>query len=202
MASAPIWANWGSRSGSMSTAVLISTLIPLTTLGRVSSIRGMIFSPAVTTLLIRFFRQLPEILTVVGKTGHPVCPGGFGGIHRTLNGGGRLFCSGAGDVHFRLDHMDGVHDVRERFHVVLHAGDLLRIRQQPLHFLFGAAVAQLQVVQHGVILFCEPLVGVLNGRHVRAHFVGVVGHVHDCHVGFVRRFHRVAAQGLEQGRRE
>ena len=60
MASAPIWANWGSRSGSMSTAVLISTLSPLTTLGRVSSIRGMIFSPAVTTLLTRFSVSCPK----------------------------------------------------------------------------------------------------------------------------------------------
>ena len=62
--------------------------------------------------------------------------------------------------------------------------------------------AELQVVQHRVILFREALVGVLDHVHGRPHLVRVVGHVDDGHVGHFGRFLGISAEGLEQGRRE
>ena len=65
----------------------------------------------------------------------------------------------------------------------MHAGEFLGILQQTLHLGLRAAIAQLEVVQHGVILLGKPLIGVLDVLHGGAHLVGVVGHVHHSHVG-------------------
>ena len=65
----------------------------------------------------------------------------------------------------------------------MHARDLLGVLQQALHLGLRAAVAQLEVVQHGVILLGKPLIGVLDVLHGGAHLVGVVGHIHHGHVG-------------------
>ena len=65
----------------------------------------------------------------------------------------------------------------------MHARDLLGVLQQALHLGLRAAVAQLEVVQHGVILLGKALIGVLDILHIRAHLVGVVGHIHHGHVG-------------------
>ena len=75
--------------------------------------------------------------------------------------------------------MDGLIDVAQVVDVVLHAGELFRVGQQALHLGFRAAVAQFQVVQHGVILLCEALIGVLDALHRRAHLGRVVRHVLD-----------------------
>ena len=58
--------------------------------------------------------------------------------------------------------MDRVHDIRIAGNVVLDAGDFLRVFKQPLHFGLRTAVAELQVIEHGVICFCEPLICVLD----------------------------------------
>ena len=66
---------------------------------------------------------------------------------------------GAGDVHACLDHMNRLDHIRIGVDVVLDARDRLRVLEQALHLGLGAAVAQLQVVQHGVVLLGKPLIG-------------------------------------------
>ena len=94
--------------------------------------------------------------------------------------------------------MDGVIHIGQVVDVVLGAGELLRVRQQSLHLFLGAAVAQLQVVQHGVVLLGEALVGVLDGLHICAELVGVVRHVDHGHVRDRGRLCRVTAQAADQ----
>ena len=79
--------------------------------------------------------------------------------------------------------MDGAVHVGQVAQVVLDAGDLLCVLQQALHFSLRAAVAQLQVVQHGIVLLCKALIGVLDILHIRAHLIGIISHVHHGHVG-------------------
>ena len=103
--------------------------------------------------------------------------------------------------------MDGVHNVRVALNTVIGIIALSGIQcvgviDQTLHLLLGAAIAQFQVVQHGIVLLGKPLIGVLDGLHVRAHLVGVVAHVGDGPVGFFRCGRCVIAHGLEQGRGE
>ena len=94
--------------------------------------------------------------------------------------------------------MDGVHHIGVGVNVIFDAGDRLRVGKEPRHLLLGAAVAEFQVVQHRVVLLGKALVGVLDGRHVAAHLVGVVRHIGDCHVGVFHGLFRIAAQGGDQ----
>ena len=110
----------------------------------------------------------------------------------------RFLCGRAGDVHARLNDMDGIYHIGIGFEVIVDAGDRLRIGQQPLHFGFRATVAQLQVVQHRVVLLGKALIRRLDHGHIRAHFVGIVGHIRNCHVGVLDRLFGVAAEGLDQ----
>lgn len=70
----------------------------------------------------------------------------------------------------------------------------MRVLDEALHLLLGAAIAQLEVIQHRVILFRKALVRVLEVLHRRAEGVGVVAHVDHCRVGILRGLYRVAAQ--------
>ena len=94
--------------------------------------------------------------------------------------------------------MDGFHHIRIRGDVVLDAGYLLRIGEQPLHFLLCAAVAQLEVIEHRIVLLGKALVGILNGGHIRAHLIGVVGHIRNCHIRILCGFFGIAAERLDQ----
>ena len=94
--------------------------------------------------------------------------------------------------------MDGFHHIRIRGDVVLDAGYLLRIGEQPLHFLLCAAVAQLEVIEHRIVLLGETLVGILNGGHIRAHLVGVIGHIRNCHIRILCGFLGITAERLDQ----
>ena len=78
------------------------------------------------------------------------------------------------------------------------AGDRLGIGQQPLHFGFRAAIAELQVVQHRVVLLGKALIRRLDHGHIRTHLVGVVGHIRNRHVGIFDGLFGVAAEGLDQ----
>ena len=98
--------------------------------------------------------------------------------------------------------MDGIYHIGIGFEVIVNAGNCLRISQQPLHFGFRAAVAELQVVQHRVVLLGKALICRLDHGHIRAHLVGVVGHICNCHVGVFDRLFGVAAEGLDQTCRE
>ena len=141
-------------------------------------------------------------LVGVARSVHKVVPGGLGRGHGALQGLGGLLGGRSRDPHFLLDHMDRLVDVVQVVDVILDARQLLSIGQQSLHLGLRAAVAQLQVVQHGVVLFCEALVRVLDHIHGRAHFVRIVGHVDDGHVRHLGGLLSVSAEGLEQGRRE
>ena len=94
--------------------------------------------------------------------------------------------------------MDGFHNICIGGYVVLDAGYLLRIGEQSLHFLLRAAVAQLEVVEHRVVLLGKTLVGILNGGHIRAHLVGVIGHIRDCHIRILCGFLGIAAERLDE----
>ena len=63
--------------------------------------------------------------------------------------------------------------------VELLTGQLLRVTQQPLHFLLRTAVTELEVVQHGIVLHGESTVRILDKLKVCTHFVRVVGHIHN-----------------------
>ena len=124
--------------------------------------------------------------------------GRFQRIDRAGNGGFRFLGSCARNVHALLHDMDGFHHIRIRGDVVLDTGYFLRIGKQSLHFLLRAAVAQLEVVEHRVVLLGKTLVGILNGGHIRAHLIGVVGHIRDCHIRILCGFLGIAAEGLDQ----
>ena len=94
--------------------------------------------------------------------------------------------------------MDGFHHIRIRGDVVLDTGYFLRIGKQSLHFLLRAAVAQFEVVEHRVVLLGKTLIGILNGGHIRAHLIGVVGHIRDCHIRILCGFLGIAAEGLDE----
>ena len=89
----------------------------------------------------------------------------------------------AGNVHLLLDHMDGAVHVGQIAQIVVHAGKFFGIIQQTLHFSLRTTIAQLEVVQHGIVLLGKALIGVLDILHIRTHLVGVVGHIHHGHIG-------------------
>ena len=84
---------------------------------------------------------------------------------------------------FVLDNADSVNDGAER-HVLDRVGRNLdgitqytTVVNQTGHLGLCAAVPQLEVVQHRVVVFGETLVCVLDGGHIGAHLVGVVRHL-------------------------
>ena len=94
--------------------------------------------------------------------------------------------------------MDGIYHIGIGFEVIVDAGDRLGISKQPLHFRFRAAIAELQVVQHRVVLLGKALIRRLDHGHIRTHFVGIVGHICNCHVGIFDGLFGVAAERLDQ----
>ena len=94
--------------------------------------------------------------------------------------------------------MNGFHHICVGGDVVLDTGYFLRIGKQSLHFLLCTAVAQLEVVEHRVVLLGKALVGILNGGHIRAHLVGVIGHIRDCHIRILGGFFGITAERLDQ----
>ena len=94
--------------------------------------------------------------------------------------------------------MNGFHHICVGGDVILDAGYLLRIGEQSLHFLLCAAVAQLEVVEHRVVLLGKTLIGILNGGHIRTHLIGVVGHIRNRHIRILCGFFCIAAERLDQ----
>ena len=124
--------------------------------------------------------------------------GGFQRIDRAGNGSFGFLGSCARNVHALLHDMDGFHHICVGRDIVLDAGYLLRIGKQAFHFLLCTAVAQLEVVEHRVVLLGKTLIGILNGGHIRAHLIGVVGHIRDCHIRILCGFLGIAAEGLDE----
>ena len=84
----------------------------------------------------------------------------------------------------------------------MYAAERFCVCQQAFHFCFCAAVSEFEVVKHGIVLLGEPLIGILDGRHIRAHFVGIVGHIHHRHVRNAGSFVGVVSKAGQQRRRE
>ena len=124
--------------------------------------------------------------------------GGFQCIDRAGNGGFRFLGGRSCNVHALLHDMNGFHHIRIRGDVVLDTGYLFRIGKQSLHFLLCAAVAQLEVVEHRVVLLGKALVGILNGGHIRTHLIGVVGHIRNCHIRILCGLFGIAAERLDE----
>ena len=134
----------------------------------------------------------------ITKAYDEVRDGRFQRIDRAGNGSFRFLGGGACNVHAFLHDMDGFHHICVGGDVVLHTGYLLRIGKQSLHFLLCAAVAQLEVVEHRVVLLGKTLVGILNGGHIRAHLIGVIGHIRDCHIRILCGLLGIAAERLDE----
>ena len=124
--------------------------------------------------------------------------GGFQCIDRAGNGGFRFLGGRTRNIHTFLHDMDGFHHICVGGDVIFNAGYFLCIGKQSLHFLLRAAVAQLEVVEHRIVLLGKALVGILNGGHIRTHFVGVVGHIRDCHIRILCGFFGITAEGLDE----
>ena len=78
--------------------------------------------------------------------------------------------------------MNRANNISEVPHVVLDASQLLGISEEALHLLLSAPIPKLQVIQHRVVLLREPLIRVLNIRHVGTKLVGIIRHVNKCSV--------------------
>ena len=78
--------------------------------------------------------------------------------------------------------MNGGINVGKVVDIVFHSGQLLRVGEKPFHLGLRAAVAELEVVEHGVVLLRKPLICIRYSLHRRAHLVGVVGNVCNCHI--------------------
>ena len=144
------------------------------------------------------FRQLLHVRVSITHARRQIADGRLQGGDRAGDRPLRFLGGGAGNVHLRLDHVDRVDNIGVVADVIVDAGQLFRLIQQPLHFLFRAAKPQLQVVQHGVVLLSKALIGVLDALDVAAHLVGVVRHVRDGHVYQLHGFLGVAAQTAHQ----
>ena len=98
--------------------------------------------------------------------------------------------------------MDCGINVAQVVDVVFDPAELFRVGEQTLHLGLRAAISELEVVKHGVVLFCEALVCCLQGADVGAHLGGVVRHVHDCNIRSLDRLLRITAEALFQSSAE
>ena len=96
--------------------------------------------------------------------------------------------------------MDGLGHISKRVDVKRGSSELAGVCQQSLHLGLCAAVAELQVVQHIVVLLGKTLIGVLDGPKVGAHLVRVVGHVRDGLIRYVGGKVGITAEGVNQAR--
>ena len=62
------------------------------------------------------------------------------------------------------------------------------------HFTSRAAVAKLQVIEHGIVLLCKTLISSLYQADIRTHLVCVVRHVNNCRISIFDRFCRISAE--------
>ena len=88
----------------------------------------------------------------VAHAGNEVLKRRFQHSNRAGNRFFRFFRRRSRNAHFRLDDVNSIYNVGVAGNIVLDARNLFRVIKQPLHFLFCAAVAQLQVIKH-----CERL---------------------------------------------
>ena len=146
--------------------------------------------------------ELFKILLIISDADKQICERCLCHCDRSAD---RFSCfsgSRAGDAHFRLNDVDRLHDIRITVKIILDTGDRLRISKQPLHLRFRTAIAELQVIEHRVVLLCESLIGVLDALHAGAHLVRIVCHVRDCTVCDLRSLRSIAVQRCDQRRRK
>ena len=130
------------------------------------------------------------------RTIQKVVKGCLCGVHGTFDSGRCFLGRCAGYIKLTLDYMDGRVYVIQIADVIFHAGYFGGIRKEAVHLLLCSTITQFQVVQHRIILLCESLICILDGRHVCPHLIGVIRHVHHCHIGYLCRFCRIPGHAL------
>ena len=98
--------------------------------------------------------------------------------------------------------MDCLYNIGIGGKVILDTAQLLRIRQQSLHFLLRAAIAELEVIEHGIVLLGKALICVLDGFHCSTHLIGVIRHIRNGKVCRRSRLFRIPIQTLQQACRK
>ena len=119
-----------------------------------------------------------------------------------MNGGACLLRRCACDAHFRLNHMNSLYNIGIGRKVIFYAAELFRIRKQALHFLLRAAIAELEVIEHGIVLLGKALICVLYGFHCSTHLIGVIRHIRNGKVCRRSRLFRIPIQTLQQACRK
>ncbi|MPM71300.1 hypothetical protein SDC9_118264 [bioreactor metagenome] len=156
-------------------------------------------------VLTRFHHVADQQLNIRVRVAQPRRQVADGGLHPgdgAADGLGRFLGGRARNAHFRLNDVNGRVYIVQIADVVLLSGQLFGVRKEPLHLGFCAAVAELEVVEHRVILLGKALIGVLNRRNACAHFVGVVRHVGNRRIRRLGRLGGVAAEGLDEAGRK
>ena len=151
--------------------------------------------------------ELREVHIVPAQAREEVLPRRLGHADGAGDGRGCLLGGGPCDALCLLHAGDGLHHVGvgvdgEVGALAHHAGELVGVRDEALHLGLSSAVAQLQVVEHGVVLLGEALEGVLHVPHAGAEHVHVVAHGRHGEVGVVGRLGRVARAGGDERRGE
>ena len=160
--------------------------------------------------LHQVLHQRVKVLLRVGHAGQKILPGRLHAVHTALDRALGLPRCRPHDAHVVLHHMDRRHNilkaqtigVHRDAQLVLHICQSCRVCYQPLHLRLRATIPKLQIVQHGIVLLCESLVGILEACHVRAKLVHVVAHVHNGHVGVLCGLLGVPAQRGHQACRK
>ena len=126
---------------------------------------------------------------------------------RTLYSFGGFLCGSPCEAYMLLHFMNGSDHIGKVFNgkvcgFSVRLSPRVHIVNKPLHLFLCAAVPQLEIVQHGVVLLCEALISILYRLYRCAHLVCVVGHINDSLISDPCRFFSVAAEGVYKGSRK
>ena len=112
-------------------------------------------------------------------------------------------CGSAGNAHFLLDQVDGLNNIcirinREITDLSVFRCVFFRSLQHFLQSRFGPGKAKIQRIQHLIIAARQRLIGLLQRFKTDTHFIGVVGHVCNSHIGIFSRRRRITIQRAQQ----
>ena len=102
------------------------------------------------------------------------------------------------NIHALLDNVYSRNHVRIGINIVFNARNSLCISKQTFHFFLGAAVTELKVIEHSIVLLCKALIRILYGFNVRTHFIGIVGHIRNSHIRIFGGFLSITAEGRNE----
>ena len=153
------------------------------------------------TSVKQLFDRLFDVAVRLADFGQQICPRGFCGRHRAFDCRRGLTGCGTGYLLFFLNLLDCLHDVGKAVdgqvaRLAVRLTPLVRVVNETLHLLLGSAVAELEVVEHRVILFGKAVEGVGDVLGRRAEGVDVVAHSTHGDVGHIGGFLSVPAQAV------